>query len=100
MVKNEYKYEIYIDDVEQFNTSIVTKEFLDSCKMAAKLFEKPKTNADRIRSMTDEELAELMNNSLDYFNCDMCKFRERKEGFCTGNHCKDYILKWLTTEVK
>lgn len=98
MVKNEYKYEICIDDVEQFNESIVTKEFLDSCKMAAKLFEKPKTNADRIRSMTDEELA----NSV-YIPCpyDDGGYRECKFGWHEQKQtCEECKLEWLRMTTK
>lgn len=56
-----------------------------------------KTNADKIRSMTDEELAQLMDNSLNYFNCDMCEFYVPH---CNGEHCQEYILKWLKSEIK
>lgn len=42
------------------------KEFIDANKYGTwqeKIFaNKPKTNADRIRSMTDEELAEMLNH--------------------------------------
>lgn len=61
------------------------------------------TNADVIRNMSDEQLAELMDNSLDYFNCEMCEFRtpnNNDETGCSGKNCKQYILKWLKEEVK
>ena len=48
---------------------------------------KPKTNADRIRSMTDEELAD---------------FIEMKQFFAlarNGTDGEDYTLKWLKSEV-
>ena len=56
----------------------------------------PKTNADRIRNMTDEELAEWIDNLLDAQGCppkgiDNCtKFDE----------CDKCWLKWLKEEVK
>lgn len=58
----------------------------------------PMTNADRIRSMTDEELAKLMDEATKYFNCDECEFRHLDD--CgTGLLCQRHILKWLKQEV-
>ena len=48
---------------------------------------KPKTNGDYIRSMTDEQLAEILVNT----SCDNCEKRD-----CMS--CKEKILKWLKTE--
>ena len=62
----------------------------------------PITNADMIRSMSDEELAELMDGAGDYFNCEICEFREPDkcgEG-CIGRGCKNYILAWLKMEIE
>ena len=56
------------------------------------------TNADKIRNMSEEELAKLMNSSMDYFNCDMCEFRV-DHGWCEGESCLKYILKWLKEEA-
>lgn len=50
--------------------------------------DKPMTNADRIRSMTDEELAELLRD----YQCNTCDFL----GFCEEtDKCKEEIFKWL-----
>lgn len=52
---------------------------------------KPFTNADRIRSMTDEELARFMGN-VDYDpwqRCDQCKWES----------CEDCCLEWLKQEA-
>lgn len=59
---------------------------------------RPRTNADRIRSMTDEELAELMDDDLKYFNCNICELPNKAD--CDGSCCKEYILKWLKSEIK
>ena len=57
------------------------------------------TNADRIRDMTDEELAMLMDTATDYFNCDECEFRHLDD--CGTNLlCQRHILKWLREEIK
>ena len=50
---------------------------------------KKQTNADRIRNMTDEELAEFLNEDL------ICEESET----CTPS-CKECRLRWLQAEVK
>lgn len=57
----------------------------------------PTTNADRIRSMTDEELAEFFEK-LEVV-CDMCAF---KVGCCNiaPDNCKSGLLKWLQSEAE
>ena len=56
--------------------------------------EKPMTNADRIRNMTDEELAEFFKN---HFSCAFCDVRT---GTCGDDDCKEMMLQWLQAEVK
>ena len=53
------------------------------------------TNADRIRSMSDEELADKMSG----FGCCVCPlcFPLCNE---VGTSCKDAILKWLKKAVE
>lgn len=58
--------------------------------------EKPKTNADRIRAMSDEELAEFL---ADDWNCEHCSDKD-KQGNCNGATCKVGILAWLQSEVE
>lgn len=48
--------------------------------------QKPMTNADRIRAMTDEELA-------DFMNCDGCP--PKNEGCNEGQNCSLCWLNWL-----
>ncbi len=55
--------------------------------------ELPITNADRIRGMGDEELAELFWILAD---CNLCPNRKR---YCSDD-CKGAWLKWLHEEVK
>ena len=55
------------------------------------------TNADRIRSMTDEELAEFFEK-LEVV-CDMCVFDVGCLNVANGK-CKDGLLKWLQSEVE
>lgn len=57
------------------------------------------TNADRIRAMTDEELADLISDPVTYsFNCGMCPANPQF-GSCV-HRCKPHILEWLKSEVK
>ena len=61
---------------------------------------KPKTNADRIRAMTDEELMEFLEH--DYWSIDYCKKdapidQETKE--CLLPSCKQCWLEWLKQEA-
>lgn len=53
--------------------------------------EKPQTNADRIRSMTDEELAELLFGScIEHMGVEECSHPEEA--------CKSCVLDWLKAE--
>lgn len=56
----------------------------------------PITNADRIRAMTDEELAELFAND----NCGYCRIHD----FCFAKgcaiNCEDVWLDWLKQEAR
>ena len=56
------------------------------------------TNADRIRAMSDEELAEFIENKKP---CEVCSCG--KDGICYcgyGETCHNGILKWLKSEAK
>ena len=64
------------------------------------------TNADRIRSMRDEEFAEFWlqhcDNPIMEFNediCDLCDIYE-SNGQCDDEYCKNAIVKWLQSEVE
>lgn len=61
----------------------------------------PMTNADRIRGMTDEELAEFLD--AEYWKLNQCKSDapvddETKE--CLLPDCKGCWLDWLKQEIK
>ena len=65
-----------------------------------------KTNADRIRSMSDEEFAEFWlehcDNPIMEFNediCDLCN-TYKSRGQCDDEYCKNAILKWLQSDVE
>lgn len=62
--------------------------------------EKKQTNADRIREMSDEELAEFLPIVLDF----MCKQADKcMENIFNRGECektKECALKWLQSEVE
>lgn len=65
-----------------------------SCKVTKTV---PMTNADRIRAMSDEELAQWMLNGISDDPCDYCEYNN---GYCDGSPCRgkadaDKIIEWL-----
>ena len=52
---------------------------------------KKQTNADKIRSMTDEELAELLSEPCE------CSVDPEEDGYreCGNKLCIEYLLNWL-----
>ena len=57
-----------------------------------------KTNADRIRSMSDEELAEFMSENTSYYYCGVqCKDRPNSP---TESSCNFRWLDWLQSEAE
>lgn len=64
-------------------------------KIAAEISEPPKTNADRIRQMTDEELAEWF---APHMRCNIC---DKKDMYgCDLNECKKYALAYMKKEER
>lgn len=62
------------------------------CDRLEKSAAKPQTNADRIRSMSDEELCEMLTIGTGGFDCGDC--REKSEWNCDcdcGRHCADWL---------
>lgn len=56
---------------------------------------KVSTNADKIRSMSDEELAEWINSKD---TCEQCVYTPG--GLCMRKSCTNGILKWLQSEAE
>ena len=54
------------------------------------------TNGDRIRSMSDMELAMLLEDSIEFFSCDECEkpIDKRNTDLCSWD-CRD-CLSWIT----
>lgn len=58
------------------------------------------TNADRIRNMSDEELAELITGSLNFDCADYCDSFTNGCAFKCGKKEKEIALKWLQSEAE
>ena len=61
---------------------------------------KKKTNADRIRAMSDEELAEFINFGSPDCSRHCADFKPGCSFSCNHNHGNDVILKWLQSEAE
>ena len=53
------------------------------------------TNADRIRNMSDEELAKLITGSLNFDCADYCDSFTQGCAFNCGKKDRKIVLKWL-----
>ena len=58
----------------------------------------PQTNADRIRAMSDEELAEWFEKQT--MICDMCIYLNEDCAPISNEKCRGGILSWLKSEAK
>ena len=58
---------------------------------------KEQTNADRIRDMSDEELAKMMTFGTGGFDCYGC--RKAEDGKCDMN-CEERCMEWLKQPVE
>ena len=104
--KTAPKMELTVDELRY-----ITSMNVDRCRAEAELRELknkryPRTNADRIRSMRDEEFAEFWlqhcDNPIMEFNediCDLCDIYESSVQ-CDDEYCKKAIVKCLQSEVE
>ena len=58
------------------------------------------TNSDRIRNMSDEELAELITGRLNYDCADYCDSLTQGCAFNCGKKEREIALKWLQSEAE
>ena len=58
------------------------------------------TNADRIRNMSDEELAELITGSLNFDCADYCDSFTQGCAFNCGKKEREIALNWLQSEAE
>ena len=65
--------------------------------ISAEITEPPKSNGDRIRQMTDEEIAHWLNNEANY-TCNICIWQNETSS-CYDYMCEECVAKWLKQEV-
>jgi hypothetical protein len=77
------------------NPIAINEDITGCCLFEPKQSKKPKplTNGDRIRQMTDEELADWITDGHDL--CDLCQFSTCRPEF----GCEKGVLEWLKQEV-
>ena len=63
-------------------------------------YETSHTNSDRIRNMSDEELAELITGSLNFDCADYCDSFTQGCAFNCGKKEREIALKWLQSEAE
>lgn len=76
---------------EYLNLGWAIGDVLDTLELLRVLQPKVETNADRIRAMSDEELAKYLSNPCD------CAVDPERDGFreCGNDLCVKYLLEWL-----
>ena len=87
------------DEVTDIAFNSTHKHIYDCCEsireylkaISAEITAPPKSNADRIRQMTDEELADVMQGQ-----CACCAYQLTG---CTKKECKDGAYEWLRKEA-
>lgn len=91
-VSDRYCGECCIGDTR--NPIAINADITGCCLFETKQPKKPKplTNGDRIRQMTDEELADILELS----GCENCPYLNNN---CGGRKCRKGFLKWLKQEV-
>lgn len=69
-------------------------QYMDKCEKPCDTIE-PITNADRIRSMSDEELCEMLTFGTGGFDCGVC----RDSNEC-DRECERHCAEWLKQSAK
>lgn len=86
-----------------FNCDFCGKDSVDATAFAYAEMKKPITNADRIRAMTDAELANWIDNDVAFWGkwCpnDAPVDPETKDCLRNGGECSRCILDWLKEEA-
>lgn len=89
-------------------TLVDINELVDEIITISAYKRKKLTNADRIRSMSDEELAEFMADKGGYIACCQCDYFnhddekcEKPSGWkCTKSYGEELIHSWLQSEAE
>ena len=94
----------YYREVDRDEHSVTVEGFVDICHTCHGSGMKVQTNADHIRSMTDEELAKWLDEDIGC--CCYCSEDERLKnepllkGEKCDEQCKKHLLDWLKQPYK
>lgn len=89
--EERHAHTYYIDALKHAVTALAI------CREREEAAKQPKTNGDKIRAMTDEELADWLTDGHD--KCDICKLCSF--GACRiESECEKGVLEWLKQEVR
>ena len=69
---------------------------IEIVNLVAEEYNQSLTNADKIRSMTDEELADFL--SVNAF-CDCCSIHDKCDAY-QEDSCKNVFIKWLQSKAE
>lgn len=83
------------DEANCFEDTLREKRILENRERMRK--EVPQTNGDRIRNMTDEELAEKASRNI---LCGMCPCGTNCDWFELAEVCRGRLLAWLRSPVE
>lgn len=86
---------------KKVDTFIMFRGDVVGCKFCG-IHTKPITNADRIRAMSDDELAKLL---FERGNCGeycygICSYQDECNGYPSEKFCISKIVEWLKKEVE
>lgn len=82
---------------DQYNIKPILRAFLEWCDYLSGNWQQSiKTNADKIRAMSDEELAACIYEATEH-SCYICPIQQDS---CTVKNCKEEFLKWLKMPVE
>ena len=92
-------------DKHSIDRDSMLKYFADMLTAFAELasiqnYETKQTNADRIRNMSDEQLAELITGSLNFDCADYCDSFTQGCAFNCNKKDREIALKWLQSEAE
>ena len=87
---------IYFVETERDENTVTVERRKGICRSCNGSGERPMTNADRIRAMSDEELAVFLANPCE------CSVSPTEDGYreCGNELCKQHLLEWLQQPTK
>lgn len=68
----------------------------DECRICSNKYPgKKMTNFEKIKGMSTEELAEIFENKVSSFDCDVCSSKYAGTDCCKESSCKQFAREWI-----